>query len=49
MLFEEATVMPGIKISNGVIIGFRSVVTKNNFEPYCIYAGVPSEKIGERK
>lgn len=42
-----ATIMDGITVGEGSIIGARSVVTKD-IEPYSIYAGVPARKIGER-
>ncbi|AOG60004.1 virginiamycin A acetyltransferase [Spiroplasma helicoides] len=42
-----ATIMPGVKIGNGSIIGAMSVVTKN-VEPYTIVAGNPAKIIRKR-
>ncbi|MBR4713401.1 MAG: acyltransferase [Paludibacteraceae bacterium] len=42
-----SVVMGGVKIASGTIIGAGSVVTHDT-EPYCIYAGVPARKIGNR-
>jgi acetyltransferase-like isoleucine patch superfamily enzyme len=42
-----ATVMGGIKIGEGSIIGAGSLVTKD-VEPYSIYAGVPARKVRSR-
>ncbi len=44
----NATILPGVIIGDGVIIAAGSVVTKN-LDAYCIYAGVPAKKIGERR
>lgn len=44
----NAVILPGIVVGNGVVIAAGSVVTKN-LDEYCIYAGVPAKKIGERK
>ncbi len=43
----DALIMPGIKISDGAIIGARSVVTKD-VEPYTIVAGNPAKVIRKR-
>lgn len=43
----EATIMPGVKIGDGAIIGARSVVTKD-VDPYCIVAGNPAVQIRKR-
>lgn len=43
----DATIMPGIKISNGAVIGAKSVVTKD-VEPYQIVAGNPAKFIRNR-
>lgn len=40
-------ILSGVRISEGCIIAAGSVVSKDT-EPYCIYAGVPAKKIGER-
>jgi acetyltransferase-like isoleucine patch superfamily enzyme len=42
-----ATIMAGVRIGRGAIIGAGSVVTKS-VPPYEIHAGVPAHKIGER-
>ena len=42
-----ATIMPGITIGHGAIIGAQSVVTKN-VKPYTIVAGNPSVEIRQR-
>ncbi len=44
---NSATIMPGIKVSHGAIIGASSVVTKN-VEPYSIVAGNPAKLIRKR-
>lgn len=43
----EATIMPGVKIGDGAIIGAKSVVTKD-VEPYSIVAGNPAKVINKR-
>ncbi|TNE66567.1 MAG: CatB-related O-acetyltransferase [Bacteroidetes bacterium] len=42
-----ATIMPGIKIGDGAIIGTKSVVTKD-VEPYAIVGGNPAREIRKR-
>ncbi|AYA78085.1 antibiotic acetyltransferase [Bacillus sp. Y1] len=42
-----ATIVEGIKIGDGAIIGAKSVVTKD-VEPYSINVGIPAKKIGYR-
>lgn len=44
---EGVSVMAGITIGRGSIIGSKSLVTKN-VEPYSIVAGIPAKKIGDR-
>lgn len=44
---HEATIMPGITIESGVIIGAKAVVTKN-VPAYCIVAGNPAKIIRKR-
>jgi len=44
----NVTILPGVTVGDGVVIGAGSVVTKD-LDAYCIYAGVPAKKIGERK
>ena len=43
----NATIMPGIKIGDGAIIGAQSVVTRN-VEPYSIVGGNPAREIRKR-
>jgi len=43
----RAIILPGVAIGEGAVIGSGSVVTKD-VEPYCIVAGNPARKIGER-
>ncbi len=43
----DATIMPGVTISNGAIIGTRAVVTKD-VAPYEIVAGNPAQVIRKR-
>jgi len=42
-----ATIMPGVRIGDGVIIATKSVVTKD-IEPYSIVGGNPAKKIRKR-
>jgi len=42
-----ATIMPGVKIGDGVIIATKSVVTKD-VEPYAIVGGNPAKEIRKR-
>ena len=48
MLFSRVGIMSGVTLEDNVVIGYGSVVTKD-CSANCIYAGVPSKKIGERK
>lgn len=43
----NSTIMPGVKIGDGAIIGTNSVVTKN-VEPYSIVGGNPAKEIKKR-
>lgn len=43
----DATIMPGVVIGDGAIIGGKSVVTKN-VEPYTIVGGNPAQPIRKR-
>jgi len=43
----DATIMPGVKIGDGAIIGAKSVVT-NDVEPYTIVGGNPAKVIRKR-
>lgn len=47
VIFANATILPGVEIGVGAVIGAGAVVTQNvpSFE---IWAGVPAVKIGER-
>jgi maltose O-acetyltransferase len=40
----SATILPGVKIGKGAIIGAGAVVTKN-VEPYTVVAGIPAKAI----
>ena len=46
-LGASVTILDGVKIGKGAVIGAGSVVTKN-IEPYSINFGVPSKKVGFR-
>ncbi len=43
----DATIMPGVTIGDGAIIGAKSVVT-HNVEPYTIVAGNPARMVKKR-
>lgn len=43
----NVTVLPGVTLAEGSVIGACSLVTKNT-EPWTIYAGVPARAIGKR-
>lgn len=43
----DVCIKDGVKIGNGAILGFKSVVTKD-VPPYCIFAGNPARQIGSR-
>ena len=45
---DRVTIMPGVHVGTGAIIGAGSVVTRD-VEPYAIVAGVPARKIKSRK
>ncbi|MAM57851.1 MAG: acetyltransferase [Salinicola sp.] len=40
-------VLPGVTVARGCVVAAGSVVTKST-EPYGLYAGVPSRRVGER-
>ena len=42
-----ATILPGVRIGKGAVIATGAIVTRD-VRPYCIMAGVPAKKIGER-
>lgn len=44
---DEVTILGGVSIADGTVIGAGAVVTKDT-EPYGIYVGVPAKKIGSR-
>jgi virginiamycin A acetyltransferase len=46
-LGQNATILPGVQIGNGAIIGLNSVVG-NDVEPYTIAAGNPAKPIRKR-
>lgn len=45
-LTEQCTVMPGVKIGDGAIIGALSLVLRN-IPPYCLATGHPAEVVDE--
>ena len=47
-LGANCTVMPGITIGEGAVVGSNSLVTKD-LEPWGIYVGTPCKKIGQRE
>jgi acetyltransferase-like isoleucine patch superfamily enzyme len=47
-LANGSTVLPGVRIGRGAVIGARSVVTEN-IEEMAIVAGNPARKVGERR
>jgi len=44
----NCTLMPGVFIGEGAVVGANSLVTKD-LEPWGIYVGTPCKKIGERQ
>jgi maltose O-acetyltransferase len=44
----RVTILPGVKIGKGAVVGAGSIVTKD-VPPMTIVAGTPARKIGERK
>lgn len=44
---DDVTVLAGVRIGAGAVVGASSVVTKN-IEPFTINAGVPSRPLGDR-
>jgi putative colanic acid biosynthesis acetyltransferase WcaF len=47
-LCAESFVGPGVSIAEGSVIGARGVVAKSITTEWCVWAGVPVKKIGER-
>ena len=43
----RVTILPGVHVGDGSVIGAGAVVTKD-VEPYSIVAGNPAKKIGSR-
>ena len=43
----RATILSGVKIGDGAVVGAMAVVTKD-VEPYCIVAGNPARTVGKR-
>jgi maltose O-acetyltransferase len=43
----RAVVMPGVRLGKGCVVGAGAVVTQD-VDEYCIVAGIPARKIGER-
>jgi len=43
----NSSILPGIKIANGTVVGANSVITADT-EPYTVYAGNPARKIRSR-
>lgn len=43
----NCSVLPGVKLSQGTIVGANSLVTKNT-DPWTIYGGSPARPIGKR-
>ncbi len=41
----NSTILPGVKIPNGVVIGAGSVVVNKKVGSYSIYCGNPAQKI----
>ncbi len=44
---SDSTILPGVTLGKGSVIGAGSVVTKD-VEPYTIVCGIPARKIAER-
>ena len=45
---DRVTIMPGVRIGDGCIIGAGAVVTRD-IPPYCIAAGIPAQVLKSRK
>ena len=44
----NCTIMPGVTIGEGAVVGANALVNKD-LDPWGIYVGVPCKKIGERE
>lgn len=44
----RATVMPGVRVGDGAVLGLGSVATRD-LAPWTIYFGVPAVRVGARK
>ena len=44
---SDSTILPGIHIGEGAVLGSRACATKD-LDPYGIYVGIPAKKHGER-
>ena len=44
-LCESCTIMPGVKLGDGTVVGANSMVTKNTV-PHSLVSGIPAESIG---
>jgi putative colanic acid biosynthesis acetyltransferase WcaF len=44
----RATVAPGVSVGEGAVLGLGSVATRD-LEPWTVYAGVPAQKIKDRR
>ena len=47
LIGAHSTILPGVKIATGAIVGSNSVINKN-VEQYSIVAGAPAKEIGKR-
>nr|WP_319566121.1 putative colanic acid biosynthesis acetyltransferase [uncultured Rhodoferax sp.] len=47
-LCADSFVGPGVEVAEGSIIAARGLVSKTITEPWCVWAGVPVKKIGQR-
>lgn len=44
----EVFIHPGVEIATGVVVGARSVVSKNLLSPWRVYTGNPCRQVAER-
>lgn len=47
-LGANCTIMPGVKIGEGAVVGSNSLVTKD-LDPWTIYVGTPCKPVGKRE